>query len=139
VIGDDAHDFLSEEPFKGNIDIAKLANLIQEQGAGRISCIYVELSVNSCGGHPVSLANLKAVRVIASAQKIPLFLDACRILENSILIKEREATYRQWKLADIVRETCALADGCTMSALKDLLVGAGGLFLPANAQAIRRL
>ena len=93
MIGDDAHDFLSDEPFKGNIDIAKLASLIQEQGAEKISCIYVELSVNSCGGHPVSLANLRAVRAIASAHKIPLFLDACRILENSFLIKEREAGY----------------------------------------------
>src|SRR6188474_3101631 len=73
VIGDDAHDFLSDEPFKGNIDIAKLESLIQKKGAGQISCIYVELSVNSCGGHPVSLANLRAVREIASAHEIPLF------------------------------------------------------------------
>ena len=126
VIGDDAHDFLSDEPFKGNIDIAKLESLIQKKGAGQISCIYVELSVNSCGGHPVSLANLRAVREIASAHEIPLFLDACRILENSVLIKEREAEFRQRTLAEIVRETCALADGGTMSALKDFLVGAGG-------------
>ena len=126
VIGDEAHDFFSGAPFKGNIDIAKLESVIQEKGAGKISCIYVELSVNSCGGHPVSLTNLKAVRAIASAHNIPLFLDACRILENSFLIKEREAAYRQWGLADIVRETCTLADGCTMSALKDLLVGGGG-------------
>jgi len=126
VIVDDAHDFLSEEPFKGNIDIAKLESLIQENGAEKISCIYVELSVNSCGGHPVSLANLKAVRAIASAHKIPLYLDACRILENSYLIKQREAACRQRTLAEVVRETCALADGGTMSALKDFLVGGGG-------------
>jgi len=127
VISDDAHNFTSDEPFKGNIDIAKLESLIQEKGAGQISCIYVELSVNSCGGHPVSLANLKAVRGIASAHQIPLFLDACRILENSFLVKEREPAYRQWTLADIIRETYALVDGGTMSALKDLLVGDGGL------------
>jgi len=126
VIGEGAHDFLSDEPFKGNIDIAKLEGLIQGKSAANISCIYVELGVNSCGGHPVSLANLKAVRAIASAHKIPLYLDACRILENSYLIREREAEYRQRTVADIVRETCALADGCTMSALKDFLVGAGG-------------
>jgi tyrosine phenol-lyase len=126
VISDDAHDFAADEPFKGNIDIRKLEALVQEKGAGQISCVYVELSVNSCGGHPVSLANLNAVRQIASAYKIPLFLDACRILENSFLVQEREAAYRQRPLAEIVRETCALADGGTMSALKDLLVGGGG-------------
>ncbi len=126
VIDDGAHDFLSEEPFKGNIDIAKLEGLIKEKSAANISCIYVELSVNSCGGHPVSLANLKAVRAVASAHQIPLYLDACRILENSFLIKQREASCRQMTLAEIVRETCVLSDGGTMSALKDLLVGAGG-------------
>jgi len=58
-----------------------------------VSCIYVELSVNACGGHPVSLANLRDIRALATAHKIPLFLDACRILENSFLIKEREPGY----------------------------------------------
>ena len=138
VIGDDAHDFLSEEPFKGNIDIARLESLIQEQGAGKISCIYVELSVNSCGGHPVSLANLKALRAVASAHNIPLYLDACRILENSFLIKEREAAYLQWNLADIVRETWALADGGTMSALKDLLVGGGGFIFSRDRASYQK-
>ncbi len=59
VIGEAAHDLTSEEPFKGNLDIDKLAALIHEQGADKVSCIYVELSVNACGGHPVSLANLE--------------------------------------------------------------------------------
>ena len=51
---------LTDDPFKGNIDLNKLEQLVQEKGAGQISCIYVELSVNSCGGHPVSLGNLRA-------------------------------------------------------------------------------
>lgn len=138
VIVDGAHDFRSEEPFKGNIDIAKLENLIREKGAEKISCIYVELSVNSCGGHPVSLANLKAVRKVASAHKIPLFLDACRILENSVLIQEREAAHRQASLAEIARETCTLADGCTMSALKDFLVDGGGFVLTRDRASYQK-
>jgi tyrosine phenol-lyase len=77
----------------------------------------------------VSLANLAEVKAIAVAHKIPLFLDACRILENSFLIKEREAGYHDHTIQQIVQETCALADGCTMSALKDLLVPLGGLIL----------
>jgi tyrosine phenol-lyase len=129
VIGDGAHDLTSSQPFKGDIDIDKLAAAIAAQGADKLSCIYVELSVNSCGGHPVSLANLRAVRAIATAHKMPLFFDACRILENSFLIKEREAGYHDRSLGAIVGETCALADGCTLSALKDFLVPAGGLIL----------
>jgi tyrosine phenol-lyase len=129
VIGDAAHDLTSDEPFKGNIDISKLEAAIVEKGAEQISCIYVELSVNGCGGHPVSLANLREVKKIAAARKIPLFLDACRILENSFLIQDREPGYGARTIAEIVREICDLADGCTLSALKDFLVSSGGLIL----------
>jgi tyrosine phenol-lyase len=129
VIVESAHDLASRDPFKGNVDLEKLAAAIDQHGAEKISCIYVELCVNACGGHPLSLANLNEVRALATARKIPLFLDACRILENSFLIKEREPGPHGRTLGDIVREICALADACTMSALKDLLVPAGGLLL----------
>jgi len=138
VIGDFAHDPTSNHDFKGNIDLKKLEVAIREHGADKISCIYVELSVNSCGGHPVSLANLTEVKAIAAAHKIPLFLDGCRILENSFLIKEREAGHPNHSIQQIVLETCALADGCTMSALKDLLVPAGGLILTRDKASFQK-
>lgn len=129
VIGEAAHDLTSSDPFKGNLDLKKLEAAIHEHGADKMSGVYVELCVNSCGGHPVSLANLKEVKTLAAAHKIPLFLDACRILENSFLIKEREPGYQDHTIEDIVREICAVADACTMSALKDLLVSSGGFIL----------
>ena len=138
VIGDAAHDFTSPEPFKGNVDFEKLQAAIREHGAENISCIYVELSVNGCGGHPVSLGNLQAVREVASRQRIPLFLDACRILENSYLIQAREPRYQKQSLREIVLETCALADGATMSALKDLLVSSGGLILTRDQTSYQK-
>jgi len=138
VIGDDAHDLVSSEPFKGNLDVKKLEATIREHGAEKVSCIYVELSVNACGGHPVSLANLKDVKAIATAHKIPLFLDACRILENSYLIKEREAGYQDRTVREIVQETCALADACTMSALKDFLVSSGGFILTRDKASYQK-
>jgi len=138
VIGDSAHDLTSEDPFKGNLDLEKLAAAVREHGADKISCIYVELSVNSCGGHPVSLANLTAIKALAGAHKIPLFLDACRILENSFLIKERESGYHNHSIQQIVQETCALVDGCTLSALKDLLVPVGGLILTRDKTSYQK-
>jgi tyrosine phenol-lyase len=138
VIGDGAHELTANEPFKGNLDIEKLRATIAESGAGKMSCIYVELCVNSSGGHPVSLANLSAIKEIASAHKIPLFLDACRILENSFLIKEREAGYANKSVAAILRETADLADGCTLSALKDFLVPGGGLILTRDKASQQR-
>jgi tyrosine phenol-lyase len=125
VINDEAHDLASSAPFKGDIDLAKLAAAFK-QHEGRIPCVYVELCVNSCGGHPVSLSNLRAVKAAAAAANVPLFLDACRLLENSCLIKQREPGYQNHGVAAIVHETCALADGCTMSALKDFSSATGG-------------
>jgi len=125
VICDDAHNLSSGQLFKGNIDLTKLDAVFKEHGE-KVSCVYVELCVNSCGGHPVSLENLKAVKTITGAHKVPLFLDACRVLENSYLIKQREPGYQDRSIQEIVHETCSCADGLTMSALKDLLVPAGG-------------
>jgi tyrosine phenol-lyase len=127
VISDAAHDLTSGEFFKGNLDLNKLTAAVREHGREKISCIYIELSVNSCGGHPVSIRNLHEVKAFAAANQIPLFLDACRILENSYLVKQREPGYQDHSLAEIVHETCSLADGMTMSALKDLLVPIGGV------------
>ena len=127
VIGDGAHNLQSEDPFKGDVDIERLAAVLREHGRQKVSCIYIELSINACGGHPISLRNLKEVKALATTHGVPLFLDACRILENSYLIRQREAGYHDRSIRDIVFETCELADGCTMSAMKDLLVPVGGM------------
>ena len=126
VISEAAHDFYSPQLFKGDVDLDRLEAVFREHGA-KVRCVYVELCVNSCGGHPVSLGNLKQVKAIADAHQVPLFLDACRILENSYLIKQREPGYQNCSLQEIVHEICRLAAGCTMSALKDFLVPAGGM------------
>ena len=126
VISEAAHDLSSPQLFKADIDLGKLEMVFKEHGT-RVCCVYVELCVNSCGGHPISLGNLKEVKAMAEAHGVPLFLDACRILENSYLIKHREPGYQNHPLQGIVHETCRLADGCTMSALKDFLVPAGGI------------
>lgn len=126
VIGDAAHDLFSGDFFKGNLDLRKLQNVFKEHGRDNVSCIYVELCVNSCGGHPVALKNLREVKAIADAHQVPLFLDACRILENSYLVKQREPGYQNRSIAEIAQEACSLVDGCTMSALKDFLVPTGG-------------
>lgn len=126
VIGDGAFDPFSDEPFKGNVDLERLGSVVKEHGREKIPCVYVELCVNSCGGHPVSLENLRAVKALLQPHGIPLFLDASRILENSYLIQRREKGQAGRSIAAIVRESCAQADGLTMSALKDFSVREGG-------------
>jgi tyrosine phenol-lyase len=125
----DALDIHSDSPFKGNINIDSLEELIREKGSDRIPCVMVTVTNNSCGGQPVSLANLRAARDVCDRYNLPLVLDACRFAENAWLIKQREDGQRQRSVRDIVRDMFDLADGATISAKKDGLVNIGGVLL----------
>jgi len=122
------------KPFKGNMDIEKLENVIQEQGAKKIPLIMITITNNSNGGQPVSMENLKAVRKIADHTQIPFFLDAARFAENAYFIKLREPGYEHKSVKEIAQEMFQLSDGCTMSAKKDGLANMGG-FLGLNNRA----
>lgn len=135
VIIDEAHDPTSEHPFKGNVDLAKLEALIERVGPRRIPYVSVAATVNMAGGQPISLANLRAVHELCRKHGIRVFLDATRAIENAFLIKERERGQADRSIAEILRDTCAATDGCTMSAKKDLLVNIGG-FLALNDEAL---
>jgi tyrosine phenol-lyase len=131
VIIDEAHDPASEHPFKGNVDLDKLASLIREVGAGRIPYVSIAGTVNMAGGQPISLENLRAVRELTSRHRIRVILDATRLAENAYFVQQREPGQHGRTIAAIVKEMCSLSDGCTMSAKKDSLVNIGG-FLAVN-------
>jgi len=131
VIIDEAHDPVSEHPFKGDVDLDKLQKVIDEVGAERIPYVCIATAVNMAGGQPISLANLHQVRALCSEHGIRIIHDATRVAENAYFIKEREPGYEGKTVAEIVREICGLTDGCTMSAKKDALVNIGG-FLALN-------
>jgi tyrosine phenol-lyase len=126
VICDEAHDPQHRGAFKGDIDIAKLNALVKEHGADKIAYISLAATVNMAGGQPVSMANLKALRVWCDKHRVKLYLDATRAVENSFFIQEREDGYADKKIAEILLEFCALTDGAWMSAKKDSLVNIGG-------------
>jgi tryptophanase len=125
-------------PFKGNMDIAKLEDLIGRVGAKRIPLCMVTVTDNSDGGQPVSLENLRGVRDVCDRHNIPLFLDACRFAENAYLIKLREPGQSDRTVSSIVRDMFDIADGATISAKKDGLVNIGGVLLLKDDELAER-
>ncbi len=134
---DEATDTRQYHPFKGNLDIKKLENVVQVYGKERIPMIIVTITCNSTGGQPVSMANLREVREFADAYGIPVIFDAARFAENAYFIKTRERGYEHSSIREIVREMFSLADGMTMSSKKDGIVNMGG-FIALNSQALFR-
>ncbi|HEX9057559.1 MAG TPA: tryptophanase, partial [Ktedonobacterales bacterium] len=131
VIIDEAHDPTSDHPFKGNVDLEKLDNLIDMVGANHIPYVSLAATVNMAGGQPIAMENLRAVRELTSRHGIRVILDAARALENAYFIQQREPGHHDRPVAAILREMCSYTDGCTMSAKKDALVNIGG-FLALN-------
>jgi tyrosine phenol-lyase len=135
VVIDEAHDPSAEHPFKGNVDVAKLENVIRENGAENIPYVCVAVTVNLAGGQPVSMENLRQVRDLCSKHGIRVWCDATRAVENAYFIKEREAGYQDKPVRVILKEMMTYFDGCTMSGKKDCLVNIGG-FLAMNEEWI---
>jgi tryptophanase len=129
---DEALDTGLELPFKGNVDIRKLEQAL-EQHAGKIPFVMVTITNNTAGGQPVSMENMKAVRRVADRYRKPVLFDSARFAENAYFIKMREAGYRDKSIKDIAREMFACADGMTMSAKKDAIVNMGGFIATRRA------
>lgn len=62
IIRDEAHDAALNIQFKGDIDLQKLQQLIDETGAENIAYVCLSVTVNLAGGQPVSMKNMRAVR-----------------------------------------------------------------------------
>jgi tyrosine phenol-lyase len=126
VVIDEAHDPSSLHPFKGDVDLDKLQDLIDRVGAEKIPYLSLAGTVNMAGGQPVSMANLRDVRELCNRHGIPIYLDATRMVENALFIQEREVGYAEKPIAEILKEFCGYTDGAWMSAKKDNLVNIGG-------------
>ena len=131
IIRDEAHNATLNIPFKGDIDLKKLQQVIDEKGAENIAYVCLAVTVNLAGGQPVSMKNMRAVREITGKYGIKVFYDATRCVENAYFIKEQEEGYADKTIQEIVHETFSYADGCTMSGKKDCIVNIGG-FLCMN-------
>lgn len=114
-------------PFKGNMDLAKLDQLISEKGPENVGLVVMTITNNSAGGQPVSMTNMEETAKICKKYNIPLCIDGARFAENAYFIKRDDPKYKTTSIKDIVREMFGYADYFTMSAKKDGIVNMGGL------------
>ena len=122
----ESFDTQSNHPFKGNVDLGQLKNVLGTHPKERIPFIILTLTCNSSGGQPVSMQNIREVKALADRYGIPLLFDSARFAENAWFISQRESGYADKTIKEIVLEMFSYADGMTMSSKKDGIVNIGG-------------
>lgn len=127
LYGDEALRIRSDNPFKGNVDIAKLKNFIETVGAENIPYIRMEAGTNLIGGQPFSVANLREVRKLADRHGLKLVMDVSLMPENLYFVKLREPEFKDAEPAFILRTLCDLADIIYFSARKISCSRGGGI------------
>ena len=121
-------------PFKGNMDIVRLEELINELGKENVGIVVTTITNNSAGGQPVSMENMRQTYEVCEKYEIPVVIDCARFAENAFFIKRDEAGYQDKPLKDIIREMFTYGDMFTMSVKKDGIVNIGGLIGVKDAE-----
>jgi tryptophanase len=123
---EDAKDTELEIPFKGNMDLGKLEDVLKKYPAEKIPCIVVTVTNNTAGGQPVSMENVKGVAALAKKYGVKVMFDSARFAENAYFIKTREKGYSNKSIREIAKEMFSYGDFMTMSSKKDAIVNMGG-------------
>ena len=123
---DEAKDTELEIPFKGNLDLGKLEDVLKKYPKEKIPCVIVTVTNNTAGGQPVSMENVKGVAALCKKYGVKLLFDSARFAENAYFIKTREKGYENKTIVEICREMFSHGDFMTMSAKKDAIVNIGG-------------
>jgi len=127
LLYDEAYVVNSDHPFKGNMNIEKLEEVIIEHGAANIPFIRMEASTNLIGGQPFSVQNLRDVRAIANKHGIRIVLDCSLLGENAYLVLQREEEFKNSDMKTVIHTMTGLADLCYFSARKISSSRGGGM------------
>ena len=134
---DEAFDTTIDYPFKGNVDLGKLEDVLKKSGE-KVPFIILTLTNNSAGGQPVSLENMRDVRDLANRYNKLVLYDSARFAENAYFIKLREPACRDKSIREIVAEAFSYADMMTMSSKKDAIVNMGGFIAMRDQELFRQ-
>ncbi len=120
-------DTVTSYDWKGDLDLFRLEQVIADEGDNNIAGVIINVTCNSTGGQPVSMANIRAISELVRPKGIPVIIDAARYAENAWFIRQRDPQYAQKSIPEIVKEMFSYGDMFTMSAKKDALANIGGL------------
>lgn len=127
LLYDEAYVVNSDHPFKGNMNIEKLEEVINHHGQKNIPFIRMEASTNLIGGQPFSVQNLRDVRALCDKYSIRLVLDASLLGENAYLVLLREEEFKKSNMETIIKAMTDLADLVYFSARKLSSSRGGGM------------
>jgi tyrosine phenol-lyase len=113
--------------FCGDVDLDALGTLMESD----VALLWVETFADGC--HPISLANLRAVRALADAHSVRLVLDGSRIVENAWAIQHQEAGQAERALPEIIAEMAGLCDILAIDAAQGARCQIGGLLATNSA------
>lgn len=125
-------------PFKGNIDVKRLVELIEKEGKEHVPLVLLTLTNNTGAGQPVSIANIREVKAICEKNEIPLWFDVARFAENAYFIWKFEEGYNKKSIQEVIREMFSYCDGFTISCKKDGLVNMGGFLCFRDGSLFQR-
>ncbi|MBN2614042.1 MAG: tryptophanase [Bacteroidales bacterium] len=127
IYTDEALKIKSNVPFKGNIDIQKLKDVIKKYGKEHVPFVRMEASTNLIGGQPFSIQNMRDVKKVAQENGIMFILDASLIGEKAYFIKQREPEFKNTSIKDILLTMCGFADIVYFSSPKVSSTRGGGI------------
>ena len=116
-----------KNPFKGDMDVKKLEQLIEAVGPENVPLIYTTITNNTVCGQAVSMKSIRETAKIAEKYDIPFMFDVARWAENAYFIKVNEEGYADKSIAEIATEMFSYCDGFTMSAKKNGHSNMGGM------------
>ncbi len=116
-----------KNPFKGDMDVKKLVELIEAVGPENVPLIYTTITNNTVCGQAVSMKSIRETAKVAEKYDIPFMFDVARWAENAYFIKVNEEGYADKSIAEIATEMFSYCDGFTMSAKKNGHANMGGM------------
>jgi tryptophanase len=126
LVAEDAFETESSNPFKGDMDIARLESSIK-LNMSQIAFVRIEAGTNLIGGQPVSLGNMQHVRKLCRKYGVAMVLDASLLSDNAYFIKKREAAAEKLTIRQIIERIAECFDVIYFSGRKLTSARGGGM------------